>query len=124
MASTTLDPQPPRTRGRLSRGQIASLVGMGPDADVIDVRAVRALNSVGYIRSHEHAPHASTYQLTTLGPGLYELTYALRASTPFPSAQLGDWIWDPVTDTMAFSPRVAEMYGVQGLPPMTRSQLN
>lgn len=62
--------------------EIASLVGMGPDDDVIDVRAVRALNSVGYIRSHEHAPHASTYQLTTLGPGLYELTYALRASTP------------------------------------------
>ncbi len=62
--------------------EIASLVGMGPDDDVVDVRATRALNSVAYVRSHEHAPHASTYQLTTLGPGLYELTYALRASTP------------------------------------------
>jgi len=62
--------------------EIASLVGMGPDDDVIDVRAQRALNSVSYIRSHEHAPHASTYQLRALGAGLYELTYALRASTP------------------------------------------
>lgn len=64
------------------RTEIASLVGMGPDDDVVDVRAARALDSVGYVRSHEHAPHASTYQLSTLGPGLYELTYALRASTP------------------------------------------
>jgi hypothetical protein len=62
--------------------EIQALVGMGPDDDVVDVRAMRALNSVAYVRSHEHAPHASTYQLTTLGPGLYELTYALRASTP------------------------------------------
>lgn len=62
--------------------EIASLVGMGPDDDVVDVRARRALESVAYVRSHEHAPHASTYQLTALGPGLYELTYALRASTP------------------------------------------
>lgn len=62
--------------------EIAALVGMGPDDDVVDVRAQRALNSIAYIRSHEHAPHASTYQLTSLGAGLYELTYALRASTP------------------------------------------
>ncbi len=62
--------------------EIASLVGMGPDDDVVDVRARRALDSIAYIRSHEHAPHASTYQLTALGAGLYELTYALRASTP------------------------------------------
>ncbi len=62
--------------------EISSLVGMGPDDDVVDVRATRALNSCSYIRSHEHAPHASTYQLTTLGAGFYELTYALRASTP------------------------------------------
>ena len=46
------------------------------------MRARRALDSVAYVRSHEHAPHASTYQLNALGPGLYELTYALRASTP------------------------------------------
>jgi uncharacterized protein YfaS (alpha-2-macroglobulin family) len=64
------------------RTEVASLVGMGPDDEAIDVRARRALNSVDYIRSHEHAPHASTYQLRTLVPGLYELTYALRASTP------------------------------------------
>jgi uncharacterized protein YfaS (alpha-2-macroglobulin family) len=62
--------------------EIAALVGMSPDDDVYDVRAVRAMNTLGYVRSHAHTANASTFQLRAMGPGLYELTYALRASTP------------------------------------------
>jgi uncharacterized protein YfaS (alpha-2-macroglobulin family) len=40
------------------------------------------MSTLGSIRSHEHAPHATTFQLRAVGPGLYELTYALRAATP------------------------------------------
>jgi uncharacterized protein YfaS (alpha-2-macroglobulin family) len=62
--------------------EISSLVGMGPDDEVVDVRARRAMQTASFIRSHEHAPHASTYQLTNIGPGMWELTYAMRAATP------------------------------------------
>lgn len=62
--------------------EIAALVGMSPDDDVYDVRAVRAMNTLAYVRTHAHTPNASTFQLRAVGPGLYELTYALRAATP------------------------------------------
>ncbi len=48
---------------------------------------------------------------------------AQHLSLAVEAAQLGDWSWDPATDALAFSARGAEIFGVTGRPPLTRSQL-
>lgn len=81
------------------RGEVMSLVGAGPDDDVMDARVFHALRSVEQIVRRSLRPQGVVLRLSE-GQGLREFTFAVRATT------VGRFVLPPATLDARFDPRV------------------
>ncbi|AKF07658.1 alpha-2-macroglobulin family protein [Sandaracinus amylolyticus] len=61
---------------------LMALLGASPDDDATDARGFHAMRTLSYVEHRRFDVHATTFYLSSLPPGLHELTYAVRATTP------------------------------------------
>jgi hypothetical protein len=64
------------------QASLMALLGASPEDDATDPRGFHAMRSLGYVEHRALDTHATTFYLSQLPPGLHELTYAVRATTP------------------------------------------
>lgn len=81
------------------RGEVLSLVGAGPDDDVMDSRVFHALRVVDQVVHRSLRPQGVVYRLSD-GHGLREFTFAVRATTP------GTFLLPPATIDARFAPGI------------------
>ena len=61
---------------------LMALLGASPDDDATDSRGFHAMRTLSHVEHRRFDVHATTFYLSSLPPGLHELTYAVRATTP------------------------------------------